>query len=341
MKKIKIGLITSVTSIMVLSSGLFAKNVETLTLHHLHSPKSPTHAKFLVPWAKKIEELSKGKLKIDIYPSMTMGGKPPELYKQARDGVADIVWTVAGYTPGVFPRTEVFELPTVHKGSSLDTSLAINENFDLIKDDFKKVKPLLVYVHAGNAIHTTNKKIEKASDFKGLKMRTPSRTGGWLIEELGAEPVGMPLPAVPQALSKNVVDGMLVPYEVFPPFKFHQLTKYSTVGKGDIRFGTSVFLLLMNEDRFKSLPKDLQKILEDSFNIDMVKKVGQLWMDVEKPGQKLQRESKDSQIITLSDEAMKEFNEASEKVVKKWITEVSKKGIDGQKLVDSARKSIK
>lgn len=330
-----------VLSSMLIATSLFAKDkVETLTVHHFLSSKSPAHVKFLVPWAKKVEKASNGRLKIEIFPQMTMGGKPPELYKQARDGMADIVWAVAGYTPGVFIRTEVFELPTVHTGDAVATAIAINENFDLIKDDFKKIKPLLVYVHAGQVIHTTNKKVEKMSDLKGLKLRTPSRTGGWLIEEFGAEPVGMPLPATPQALSKNAVDGLMTPFEVFPPFKFQQLTKYSIVGKGDSRFGTSVFLMLMNQNRFKSLPKDLQKILEDSVDLEMAKETGQLWMDIEKPGQKMQRESKDSEIITLSDEAMKDFNEAGEKVVQRWIKEVSKKGIDGQKLVDSARKSI-
>lgn len=338
MKIVKKSIITILTSLIVLSSGLFASDKPiTLVVHHLHSPKAPTHTKFLLPWAKKVEKMSKGKIKVEVFPSMTLGGKPNELYKQARDGVVDIVWTVAGYTPGVFTRTEVFELPTVHQDSAIATSLAIKENFDLIKDDFKKTKPLLVYVHAGNAIHTVDKKITSFSDLKGLKLRTPSRTGGWLIEEFGAEPVGMPLPALPQALSKNAVDGALFPFEVFPPFKFHQLTKYSTTN----RFGTSVFLLLMNKDKFNSLSKELQDVLVDSLNIDAVKEIGQLWMDVEKPGIKLQKESPDSEVITLDDAALKEFNEAGERVVQKWIKDVNEKGIDGQMLVDKARAAIK
>ncbi|PLY05661.1 MAG: C4-dicarboxylate ABC transporter substrate-binding protein [Arcobacter sp.] len=341
MKKIKKSFVAIIASLTVLSNSLFANEKPiTLVVHHLHSPKAPTHTKFLLPWAEKVEKMSKGKIKVEVFPSMTLGGKPNELYKQARDGVVDIVWTVAGYTPGVFSRTEVFELPTVHKGSSLDTSVAIKENFDLIKDDFKKTKPLMVYVHAGNAIHSVNKKITSISDLKGLKLRTPSRTGGWLIEEFGAEPVGMPLPALPQALSKNAVDGALIPYEVFPPFKFHQLTKYSTEGKNGSRFGTSVFLLLMNKDKFNSLPKELQGVLEKSLNLDMVKEVGQLWMDVEKPGIKMQKNSKDSEIITLDDKAVDEFNEAGQRVVEKWIKEVSQKGIDGKMLVDKAREAI-
>ncbi len=328
-------------STIFFTGTLFADNVEILTVHHFLSSKSPLQTKFLMPWAKKVEEASKGKLKIEIFPSMSMGGKPPELYKQARNGTADIVWTLPGYTPGVFPRTEVFELPTVHIGDSVATSIAIKENFDLIKDDFKNIKPLLVYVAAGNAIHTVNKKITSVEDMKGLKLRAPSRTAGWYLESLGAEPVGMPLPALPQALSKNAVDGGLIPFEVFPPYKFHQLTRYSIEGENKERFGTSVFMLIMNEDRFNSLSKELQKVLMDSLDINTVKEVGQIWMDVEEPGKKMQSASKDSEVIKLNAKQMEEFNKVGQQVVQRWIEDVKTKGIDGQKLVDKAREAIR
>jgi TRAP-type C4-dicarboxylate transport system substrate-binding protein len=328
-------------STMLFTNSLLAKDdVQILTVHHFMSSKAPLQTKFLEPWAKKVEEASHGKLKIEIFPSMSMGGKPDELYKQVRNGTADIVWTLPGYTPGVFPRTEVFELPTVHIGDAVATSVAMRERFDLIKDDFTDVQPLLVYAAAGNAIHTVNKKITQMSDLKGLKLRAPSRTAGWYIEAMGAESVGMPLPDLPQALSKNAIDGGLVPFEVFPAYKFAQLTQYSIEGEKGERFGTSVFMLLMNKDRFNSLSKDLQKVIMDSVDMNTVKEVGQLWMDFEKPGMQMQKDSKDGEIIKLDSKAMVEFNKAGEQVVQRWITEANEKGIDGQKLVDSAREAI-
>ena len=157
--------------VLSLSASLWAKeDTTTLLIHHFLSPKSPTHTKFLQPWADKITKASGGKIKVQIFPSMSMGGKPGELYKQVRDGSADIVWTVAGYTPGVFPRTEVYELPTVHKGNSLETTLAIRKNFALIKDDYKDVIPLIIHVHAGNVIHTTEKRLQRWQICVGLKL---------------------------------------------------------------------------------------------------------------------------------------------------------------------------
>lgn len=329
-------------SILIVANILIAKeNKTTLLLHHFLSPSSPTQTELLAPWAKKLEEVSNGKIKVQIFPSMSMGGKPSELYKQARDGSADIIWVVAGYTPGVFSRTEVFELPTVHIGDAVATNMAIKENFDLIKDDFKDVIPLLIHVNAGNAIHTTNKKVAKLEDLKGLKLRTPSRTGGWLIEAMGAEPVGMPLPAFPLALSKNAIDGGLIPFEVFPPFKFYDLTKYSAEGVNGERFGTSVFLLLMNKDKFNNLSKELQEIIMKSVDIDMVKSAGKIFMDAEKPGIKLQAKSANSEIVKIGKEELEKFNSVGQIVVDKWIKEANKKGFNGKKLVDSARESIK
>ena len=133
----------ALAGIMALGTANAADPEVTLTVHHFLSPKATTHQAFIEPWAKRIEEQSEGRIKVEIFPSMSMGGKPPELYRQVRDGAADIVWTLIGYTPGVFPRSEVFELPTVHRGSARATNLAIQDNFDLIAEDYHDLKPLL------------------------------------------------------------------------------------------------------------------------------------------------------------------------------------------------------
>lgn len=311
----------------------------TLTVHHFLSPKAATQAVLIEPWARKVEADSKGRIKIEIFPSMSMGGKPPELYRQVRDGVADIVWTLPGYTPGVFPRSEVFELPSVHRGSAEATNQAIQENFDLIAKDFEDIHPILIHVHAGNAIHTVSKPINSVSDVKGLKFRTPSRTGAWLIQAWGAEPVGMPLPSLPQALSKGAVDGALVPFEIFPPFKLHQLTKFSTEGADLSRFGTSVFMFAMNKKRYNSLPDDLKKVIDDNSGAALVEMIGDKWDKVEVPGKGMQLKS-GGEIISLNATAKDTFDAVAQTVVDKWISEVAKRGIDGAQIVKAARASV-
>lgn len=311
----------------------------TLTVHHFLSPKSPAHVSFIEPWAKALEEQSGGRIKVEIFPSMSMGGKPPELYRQVRDGAADVVWTLIGYTPGVFPRAEVFELPTVHQGSARATNLAIQENFGLIAEDFKDLKPILVHVHAGNAIHLRDSAVHSVDDVKGLKLRTPSRTGAWLIESWGAEPVGMPVPALPEALSKGTVDGALVPFEIVLPLKLQELTQYSVVGAGGSRFGTSVFLYAMNKERYESLPDDLKQVIDDNSGAALAETIGQVWDEVEAPGIAAQEKSGGT-IIVLDETATAAFNEQGKMVVERWIEEAKANGIDGEALVKAARDSV-
>lgn len=311
----------------------------TLTMAHFLSPKAPPHAKFLAPWARKIEADSNGRIKIEIFPSMTMGGKPPELYRQVRDGAADIVWTLTGYTPGVFPRSEVFELFGVHKGTALATTLAIQDSFPLIAADFKDVKPLLVHVHTGNALHLTAGCIDGVNGLAGKKLRTPSRTGGWMISSWGAEPVGMPVPALPQALSKGTIDGALIPFEIVPPFKVHELTKCSITGPNDARFGTSVFLFAMNKKRYEALPADLKAIIDKNSGAAIAEMAGKLWDQIEGPGQALQKKT-GSPVKALDAKAYNAMLEKSKSIVDRWVKQVTAAGIDGEALIKAARAAI-
>ena len=336
-------LLPGVLALGLLAFGLLGGGAQaaevTLTIHHFLSPKSPAQVSFMEPWAKQVEKDSNGRIEVKIFPSMSLGGKPPELYRQVRDGTADIVWTLIGYTPGVFPRSEVFELPGVHRGSARATNLAIQDDFAMIADDYKDLHPILVHVHAGNAIHMRDKPVHTVADVKGLKLRTPSRTGAWMIEAWGAEPVGMPVPALPEALSKGVVDGALVPFEIVRPLKLQELTKYSIEGADGSRFGTSVFLFAMNKERYDSLPADLKAVIDKNSGPALAERIGKVWDDVEAPGEAAQIAS-GGEIIKLTAEQKATFDVLGEKVVAKWIDEANKNGIDGKALVDAATAAV-
>lgn len=332
-----LGLIASLAS----ASAFAAEPEVTLTVHHFLSPKSTTQVDMIQPWADRITEASEGRIAFEIFPSMSLGGKPPELYRQVRDGSADIVWTLIGYTPGVFPRSEVFELPTVHKGSAVATNLAIQDSLDLLAEDYADIKPLLIHVHDGNALHLREAMTDVLSldVLKGLKLRTPSRTGAWMIEALGAEPVGMPVPALPQALAKGGVDGALVPFEIFPPLKLQELTQTSIEGRNKERFGTSVFLFAMNKDSYADLPDDLKKIIDDHSGRDFAQEIGEVWGLAETKGKGLQHAS-GSTILRLDESNTTDLEFRGEYVVKKWVDEVTENGIDGAALAEAARAAV-
>ena len=312
----------------------------TFKLHHFLGPKAPAHSKMLEPWARGIEEASNGRVKIDIYPSMSLGGKPPQLIRQVRDGVVDLVWTVNGYTPGLFPRSEVFELPFIHTNDPVATNLAMHAMFDSdLAQEYTGLKVMFLHVHQGQAIHMVDKPVHKVGDLAGTKLRIPTRTGAWVIEALNAAPTAMPVPALPQALSKKVVDGALIPWEIIPPLKLQDLTRYQIEGANKTRFGTTTFQVSMNGDRWNGLPPDIQKLFMDASGEDWVRKVGEIWSKADDFGIGLATKAGNEHIV-LSEQETENFRKVLEPVVGRWVEEVAGQGIDGKALVAKAREMI-
>ena len=327
------------TALAGLSLGAAAQTIN-LKLHHFLGPKSPAHAQMLVPWSERVEKASGGKVKIEVFPSMALGGKPPQLINQARDGVVDLIWTVNGYTANLFPRSEVFELPFVHTNSAVATNLAMRAMYDkYLKAEYTGVHPLFLHVHAGQAIHMVDKEVRKPDDLKGMKMRIPTRTGAWIIEALGAAPVGMPVPDLPQALSKKVVDGAFIPWEIIPPLKIQDVTDFQIEGPNRMRFGTTTFQVSMNQARWDSLPADLKKAFESQSGEAWVREVGQIWTKSEDFGIGLATKAGNKHIV-LTDAELAAFREKLEPVVQRWVNEVKGQGIDGAALVKAARENI-
>lgn len=312
----------------------------TFKLHHLLSAKAPAHTKMLEPWAKQVEENSGGRVKIEIYPAMSLGGRPPELVQQARDGVVDIVWTVNGYTPGLFPRTEVFELPGVYVNDIKATNLAMYDMFeDHLRQEYKGLEVMWLHVHAGQAIMSVDKEIRSPADVAGLKMRIPTRTGAWVIEALGAQPLAMPVPEVPSALSKKVVDATLLPWEIIPPLKLQNQIDYFIEGHDNTRLGTTSFQVSMNADRWNSLPADIQKAFKDASGRDWWGKVADIWRGGDDFGIKMAMDAGKSHVI-LSEAETQAFLDALAPVEARWVEEVTEKGIDGAALVTQAKDLI-
>lgn len=331
--------VLAAVTLSALGTGAWAQE-HVFKLHHFLGAKAPAQTEMLEPWARQVEENSGGQVKIEIYPSMTLGGRPPELINQVRDGVVDLIWTVNGYTPGLFPRTEVFELPTVYKNDPVATNLAMFEMYDdYLAEDFKGLEPMFLHVHAGQAIQMATKEVRKPSDLEGLNLRIPTRTGAWVIEALGANPVAMPVPDLPQALSKGVVDGAFIPWEIIPALKIQDQTQYQIEGYDKSRFGTTTFQVSMNKARWDSLPDDIKQAFRDASGKDWVAEVGRIWRDIDENGIKVATDAGNTH-ITLTEEETAAFDAALEPVVERWIEDVSTKGLDGQAMVDQARELI-
>ena len=122
----------------------------TLRVHHFLPPMAPAQTDFIEPWAERVQTESEGRIEVQIFPSMQLGGRPPQLYDQVRDGVADVVWTVLGYTPGRFPTMEVFELPFMPASAEATSQAtqAFYESQPAAQEDFGDIHPLAFFTHA-------------------------------------------------------------------------------------------------------------------------------------------------------------------------------------------------
>jgi len=308
----------------------------TLKMHQFLPPQANVPKLILEPWAERVEKSSGGKIEIQHFPSMQLGGKPPQLMDQAIDGVADIVWTVVGYTPGRFPRTEVFELPFMMKGDAGAVSRAYWQMFEKhMKDaDFKDVKILGTWVHGPGLIHS-NKPIKKVADLQGVKVRGASRTVTGLFENFGATSVGMPVPAVPEALSKGVIDATTIPWEVTAALKVPELVKNHTEFSGKSLY-TVTFVLAMNKAKYDSLSDEMKKAIDENSGEEFSALAGSTQASSDGPARE-KAAAAGNNIITLTDAEVAEWEKAAQPVFTKWTADMKSKGIDGEALIEEAR----
>lgn len=318
------------------STSVLAQEV-TLRLHHFLPAQAnvPTHV--LDVWADKIEDASGDRIKIERYPAMQLGGTPPQLYDQAADGTVDIVWTLPGNTPGRFPSVEVFELPFTMTNAEA-TSCAYWDIFDsrLRDTEFADTHILGTWVHGPGVIHS-NEPVETMEDLAGMTVRAPTRVITALLTELGANPIGMPIPQVPEALSKGVIQGAVVPWEVTPALRVPELVKNHTEFGGDHALYTTTFVLAMNKAKYDSLPDDLKTIIDDNSGAEFSAFAGRTQQEYDAPGREL---AAANNIIELSAEESAKWQEAAQPVIDNWVAEMDGKGLEGQALLDEARSLI-
>jgi TRAP-type transport system periplasmic protein len=311
----------------------------TLRLHHFLPAKSNVHARLLDPWAKKVVELSGGKVAIEIFPSMQLGGKPPELYDQAKDGVADIVWTLPGYTPGRFPRTEVFELPFIASSRGIVNAKASQDYADAnLGDETKDLRLLSFWSHDAGVIHCRDK-IETLADLSGKKLRFPTRLAGEALKAAGVTAIGMPVPQVPESLAQGVLDGAVVPWEVVPAIKLHELVKFHTEIPGTPTFYTASFFLAMNTAKYEGLPEDVRKVIDETTGMTFATEAGKVWDQAGADVRKMVAD-KGNTIVSLGEADKAAWMKASEPVTAAWVTEMQGKGIDANALIASAKELL-
>ncbi|MDP3627212.1 MAG: TRAP transporter substrate-binding protein [Hydrogenophaga sp.] len=317
-----------------------AQSVTTLRFQTFVPAISNVYSNVLVPWMQKVEKESNGRLKFESFASMQMGGAPAQLFDQARDGVVDLVWSLAGYTPGRFPRSEAFELPFFTYDGEGASKAAWEYMATFAADEFKDVKLLTCHTHGLNILHMKSKLITKASDLRGMKVRGPSRKATQFLSAVGAVPVGMPLPQIPDALSKGVIDGAIIPWDTAPAAKLDELTQFhSEFPKGQPGFSNSIQYLVMNKAKFDGLAPDLKQIIERNAGLEASGMFGRLIAEKD-PVVRKSVIDRGNTVHVMGKAETDEFIKLTGPISEEWVADMDKRGFDGKKLLQGGRDLI-
>jgi TRAP-type C4-dicarboxylate transport system substrate-binding protein len=320
-------------------SGLTQQAV-TLKFHTFMAPMSNVWLTMHKPWMEKVEKDSGGRIKFEGYPAMQLGGTPVQLYDQARDGVVDIVWTLPGNTAGRFPRVEAFELPFMMNNAEA-TSKAYWEYVQTqAPDEFKDTHVIALHVHGPGMFHSAAKQIRSVADLKGMKVRGPTRQITKMLGAVGATPVGMPLPAITDALSKGTIDACVIPWEVVPSIKVHELTKFhSEFDNTGGALYTTTFVMAMNSAKYNSLAPDLKRVIDANSGMAASAWLGKTQQSNDPAGRKTAVD-RGNTIYQFTAAQRDEFVKLSSQIDDEWVADMDKRGFKGAQLLSTAKALI-
>jgi TRAP-type C4-dicarboxylate transport system substrate-binding protein len=312
----------------------------TLKFHTFMAPQSNVWLSMHKPWMEKVEKESGGRIRFEGYPAMQLGGTPVQLYDQAKDGVVDVVWTLPGNTAGRFPRIEAFELPFMMTNAEATSKAYWDYVQTVAADEFKDTQVIALHVHGPGVIHTTDKAVRSVGDMRGLKLRAPTRQVTKLVGSLGATPVGMPLPGIPDALSKGTINGCVIPWEVVPSVKVNELTRFhAEFDPAGGSLYTTTFVMAMNKAKYNALPPDLRKVIDNNSGMATSAWLGKIQQGNDPIGRK-SASDRGNTIFTVSASEAQEFRRKSRAIEVEWVEDMRKRGFDGRKLLETARSLI-
>ncbi len=285
-------------------------------------PAPHKNAVLATEWAKEIEKRTGGKVQITVFPGGTLT-PADKCYDGVVKGISDIGFSVLAYTRGKFPLTEVADLPLGMKTGLVATKM-INDFYKKFKPrEFDEVQVMYLHGHGPGILHS-KKEVTKLEDVKGMKIRCTGMAAK-IVGALGATPVAMPMGETYDALSRGVVDGSMAPYEALQGWKWGEVVKY-TVEDWGASYSTGMFVV-MNKDKWNSLPADIQKIIEQ-VNEEYIEKQGKTWDEIEKAGKDFTVSRGNKIISFLQDEDWK-WQKAVKPLLDEYVKNMGNKGLPG------------
>lgn len=302
-----------------------------LNFAHFMPTGSWQHQQFFTAWERAVEEQSGGRIDVTIFPAQTLG-KAPQGYDNARTGVADIAWTVQGYTAGRFPLSHIVELPGLFDTAAVG-SCAFQKLYDsgALDEEYADTHVLFVHTHGPGHLHTRERPVTRLADLKGLKIRHPTVVIGKLLEELGAEPVGMPAPQIYEAMQRGTIDGYMLPWEAVDGFRTYEVSDNHT----EFGFYALAFVLTMNKARYESLPADLKAVMDANSGLPWAIRAGQGFDEGDRVGKEVALQNGTLHRIEGAERA--EWEAAAERITQAYLAELEARGLPGNQTYEKVR----
>lgn len=324
---------TSAIAILGLAATLAlpAGAAETLRYAHFMSANSWQNQVIFDDWAAAVNEAAGGAADVTIFPAQTLG-KAAAGYDNAANGIADIAWTVQGYTAGRFPLSQIVELPGLYDSGAVG-SCAFQKLYDsgALDAEYEDTHVLFVHTHDPGHLHTGSKAVHTMDDLKGLKLRRPTQFVGSLLEELGAEPVGMPAPNTYESLQRGAIDGYMLPWESVESFRLDELTGHHTV----FGFYSLAFVSTMNKAKYDRLPPEVKAAVDANSGMKWAVIAGRGY---DEAGAKVLaglRETSD--VIELTEEEHARWQAAAQKAVDAYLQDLDAQGLPGTQTYEALK----
>jgi TRAP-type C4-dicarboxylate transport system substrate-binding protein len=300
----------------------------------------PSHhlvAGVTMPLCKDIETATSGRVKCNLLPKSVVAA--PQTFDAVRDGLADLSFTVHGYTPGRFVLTDAVEFPFLG-----DTSEALSVAYQRVHDrvfakldEHKGVHVLGVFTHGPGQIFNTKRAVNSLKDLEGMKIRV----GGGLVNDvakaLGTVPMLKPAPESYELLSQGVADGVFFPKEAPVSFKLTPLIKHVTFVPGGL-YNVS-FVMIMNEAKWKQISPSDQAAINKLSGEALARRAGKSWDSVDAYGEKVMREA-GIPIVTASPQFVAEIKSRTAGLEQAWIDKAKAKGVDGAEVLKAVRADL-
>jgi TRAP-type transport system periplasmic protein len=309
---------------------------KTITLNYSnYMPATHRLSAVCEEWCKEVEKRTNGGVKITIFHGGTLT-PATQAYDGVVKGVSDLAMGVFSYHRGRFPLTEFSDLPIGFKSCVTVAKLFTEYYVKFKPKEMDDVKVMYLHGNPPSVVHTAKKPVSKLEDLAGLKMRvTPNGTP--IAKALGAVPVAMPMGDAYDALSKNVVDGGLFPYEALEGWKLGEVLKFSTES-WPVGF-TSAWYIIMSKNKWDSMPPDWQKAIE-AVNAEWIERTGKAWDEIDASG-KAFAQKQGAKVITLSKEEGDRWVKAVQPVLNDYVTMAKSKGLPGDEVLKFALDYLK